>query len=265
LFGLRAAPRALVVPVAEALGDEPRDPRGLGTGQKMVGALGAQPVRRRELGVESLKVFRAAQPAHLVDHHLGLGPQHRLLDGVVAQTVDDDWLGADAAQPADPVCRPGRRHHLVTALDQQRHQSLADHTGPTSNEHLHCCPPPRLFPTTRPCLTQRSGRRGSVGRPLAEAPPKARSSPGGRRLARPPRTQTSDGNPTTKQRSSPAKTVSAPGTHRGGCQTEYLRGAVRGTNTARSADFAPGRSGCRSGCARAALSGQSSSLCEPSA
>ena len=137
LFGLHRSPALLVGPAGEALGDEAPGSgfdRGL---DHDVGGLGAEPVGLGEGLGEAPEVEVPGQCGHLMDYDLRLGVEDRPSHRLTVPAVEHHRGGAGKTQAVGLGRGPGRANHLVTGIDQQRHQTLPDGSGGAGYEDSH--------------------------------------------------------------------------------------------------------------------------------
>jgi hypothetical protein len=76
-----------------------------------------------------------------VNHDLRFSPQHRLHDRGPVESVGDDRLCSDLAQPGLLGARTRHAHDLVATRDKQRNEALPDDTSGAGYENLHCTSP----------------------------------------------------------------------------------------------------------------------------
>ena len=104
---------------------------------QVVGGLGAEPVGLGETLGEMSEVEIARQRGHLVDDDLWLSVEDRPSHRLTVPAVEHDRGGAIKTQAVGLGRGPGRANHLVTGIDQQRHQTLPDGSGGAGYEDSH--------------------------------------------------------------------------------------------------------------------------------
>ena len=135
----------LQVPAGVRLDDEPSYAGSLGSGEQVVGAFGAEPVRQREALVELLELDAASERRHLVYDDLRPDRIHRGLHRGGVEAVRQHHLGALRPQTGRTRLRPDHPGHLVPGRDQLRYQRPAESAGRTCHQDLHgdssvvCC------------------------------------------------------------------------------------------------------------------------------
>ena len=128
----------LQVPAGVRLDDEPSYAGSLGSGEQVVGALGAEPVRQREAVVELLEVDPALQRRHLVYDDLRADRLHRSFHRGSVEAVREDDARPVRPQPGRAGLRPDHPGHLVPGRDQLRHQRPAQSAGRTCYQRPSC-------------------------------------------------------------------------------------------------------------------------------
>ena len=111
---------------------------GLDSGlDEAIGGLGAKPVGLGEGLGEAPEIEIAGQCGHLVDDDLRLGFEDRSSHCLTIPAVEHHRAGAGETQAVGLGRGPGGPNHLVTGIDQQRHQTLPDGPGGAGYEDSH--------------------------------------------------------------------------------------------------------------------------------
>jgi hypothetical protein len=108
-----------------------------GGGDDPVGALAAQPVRRRELAVEVPQVADAGQRGELVHHHVGPGVGDRVGHRRPLECVGHRDPRSGRLEAGRPGGVARHRHHLVAPRQQLGHQPPAQGAGRPRHEDPH--------------------------------------------------------------------------------------------------------------------------------
>jgi hypothetical protein len=124
--------------MARSSGDEPPDAHRAPGGEQMVGALGAQSVRGREVTLHAARIERS-DSGELVDDHLRL----RLGD-CARHRVRVEGIGHDRPRSQIPervLLRrgPGHPDHLVATRHELRDELSAENACGAGYEDLHDC------------------------------------------------------------------------------------------------------------------------------
>jgi hypothetical protein len=137
VLGLDRAALACVAEAGEALGDESAHAGLVRGGQKSVGALGPEPVGRREAMVQLPREARIRQRGRLVHDRVGLGFEDGLAHSARLEQVERDRLRPERPYPLGFAWRPEGADHLVTVIDELRNEPGADRTARPRDEDSH--------------------------------------------------------------------------------------------------------------------------------
>jgi hypothetical protein len=126
------------IPVArEALGDEAGHAQLARGGQQRVGALGPQPVRRRERLIEVAREASVLERRGLVDDRLRLCLGHGPADRARVEQVERERRRVHRHDRLGVAGRAVGADHLVPAVDQLPREPQADRTARSHHQYAH--------------------------------------------------------------------------------------------------------------------------------
>jgi hypothetical protein len=108
----------------------------------VVGALGAQAIRERELPIESADVEPGRDRGQLMNHHLRGSRLHHGHHSAPVERIGDRGDRPRRADRVDLGVRARHGDHRVARLDEQRDESPPDRAAGPGHEHLHPQGPP---------------------------------------------------------------------------------------------------------------------------
>jgi hypothetical protein len=117
--------------------DKAADPRTAGGVEQIPRPLPTHEVVGGVVLLEFARVQALGQFGELVDHRVRFGPSHYRPQPSGVEDVAHYCFGAKVTEQAEFLLRPGYRGHLVTRLDQLRHQSPADGASCTCHKDSH--------------------------------------------------------------------------------------------------------------------------------